>query len=94
MLSGHSKVISATFEQNQSCVTARDRMVWTRTPTGNDSDIIFPTIGHFSGDFSNVHWTVTSHSKSFGLTPKCIRTIFERLRIISALSGKKNTHFV
>jgi len=29
----------------------RDGMVWTRMPTGNDSDVIFPTIGHFSGDF-------------------------------------------
>ena len=69
MLSGHSKVISATFEQNQSCVTARDRMVWTRTPTGYDSDVIFPTIGYFSGDFSKVQWTVTSHSKWFELVP-------------------------
>jgi len=69
MIYGHSRVISATFEQNQSCVTTRDRMVWTRTPTGNDSDVIFPTIAHFSGDFSNVQWTVTSHSKAFGLVP-------------------------
>ena len=51
------------FVQNQSCVTARDRMVWTRTPTGYYSYVIFRTIGHFSGDFSSVHWTVTSHSK-------------------------------
>jgi len=63
MLSRHFSVISATFEQNQSCVTARDRTIWTRTPTGYDSDVIFRTIGHFSGDFSSVHWTVTSHSK-------------------------------
>ena len=72
MVSGHSKVISATFEQNQSCVSARDRTVWTRTPTGNDSDVIFPTVAHFSGDFSNVQWTVTSHSKAFGLVPGAV----------------------
>ena len=69
MLSGHSRVILATSEQNQSCVTARDRMVWIRTPTGYDSDVIFPTIGHFSDDFSKVQWTVTSHYKWFGLVP-------------------------
>jgi len=46
-----------------------DDTVWTRMPTGNDSDVIFPTIGHFSGDFSKVQWTVTSHSKWFELVP-------------------------
>jgi len=93
MLSGHSKVISATFEQNQSCVTARDRMVWTRTLTGYDSDVIFPTIGHFSGDFSNVHWTVTSHSRSFGLTTKLYPDDFRAYEDHLSPFGAHITHF-
>jgi len=47
----------------------RDDTVWTRTPTGNDSDVIFPTIVHFYCDFSNVQWTVTSHSNWFERVP-------------------------
>ena len=90
---GHSKVISTTFEQIQSCVTAHDRVDCTRRPTGNDSDVIFPTIGDFSCDFSNVHWTVTSHSRSFGLTPKLYPNDFRASEDHFDPFGAHITHF-
>jgi len=65
----------------------RDRAVWTRTPSGKDSDVIFSTIGHFLAIFKFA-LDLYIQLQIVCTSPGTVRTISERPRVLSALSGQ------